>query len=133
MAVHLKGLDEVMKNLNREISNVEGRAVSGLYRAGLLIQGVAQTRVPVEYGHLRQSAYTRKSRDNPNAVEVGFAAAYALFVHENMEQKLRGQPRASGLGKYWGPKGQPKFLESAVSDNQDKIVEIIKTDAGSRK
>lgn len=62
------------------------------------------------------------------SVVVGYTAAYALFVHENMEMKLEGQPRPSGLGVYWGPEGAgPKFLEGPARENRDVLAEIVKT------
>jgi hypothetical protein len=124
-----KGLDEVLGNINREVSGIENRGIDGLLEGGLMIQGRSQRKVPVEYGNLRASAYTRKSPDDPSAVDVGYSAAYALFVHENMEQKLAGEPRPSGLGEYWGPKGEPKFLESTVTDSASEFVEIVRRKA----
>ena len=121
----LEGLETVMSNLNARVAEIGGGTMAGLMAAGLQVQGTAQKRVPVEYGNLRQSAYTRKAQANEFAVEVGFSAAYAVFVHENMDQKLKGKPRPSGLGVYWGPEGQPKFLESAVRDETSNILNII--------
>jgi hypothetical protein len=125
-AMTVTGLSEVLKNLNREIKEIEGKTMAGLLAGGLVIQGEAQRRVPVEYGNLRGSAYTRKAQDGGLAVEVGFTAAYALFVHENLEQKLQGIPRPSGLGDYWGPAGEPKFLERAAADKSSQVVEMVR-------
>lgn len=124
-----KGIDEVLANINREISEIQGRAVDGLLEAGFVLQRRSQSKVPVEYGNLRASAYTRKAIDEPLAVEVGYSAAYALEVHENMEQSLRGKPRKSGLGEYWGPKGEAKFLESTVTEGASDFVEIVRRKA----
>lgn len=130
----VKGVEKVVKNLNKEIDKVQGRTLAGLYAAGLVIQATAQRRVPVEYGNLRASAYTRKKLQSNAAaglvgeargVEVGFAAAYAIYIHENMEQTLKGQARPSGLGVYWGPSGQPKFLESAMIDERDEVLRLV--------
>ena len=51
-------------------------------------------------------------------VTVGYTASYALFVHENVEMKLKGKPRPRGRGLYWDPQGraQPKFLESVARE-----------------
>jgi hypothetical protein len=56
-----------------------------------------------------RAAQARK--DSDANIVVGFTAAAALYVHENTEEKLKGDPRPSGLGVYWGPHGQSKFLE----------------------
>lgn len=50
-------------------------------------------------------------------VEVLYSAAYALFVHEDLE--------ANHIN------GQAKFLEKAVKDNLDKIVSAVKMEAGN--
>lgn len=121
----VEGLDTVLRNLNRQIEGIEGRTTAGLLAGGLIIQGESQKNVPVEYGNLRASAYTRKTPENPLTVEVGYTASYAVFIHENMEQKLAGDPRPSGLGVYWGPNGGPKFLERAVDDKSDDVVKAV--------
>lgn len=130
--VRLEGVEEALINLNREVENIKDRTVAGLLAGGLIIQREAQQNVPVEYGNLRGSAYTRKAMGNANAVEVGFTAAYALYVHENLEQTLKGQPRPSGLGVYWGPNGGPKFLERAVRDRTDDVVRAVASYASRR-
>ena len=69
-------------------------------------------------------------------VVVGYTAAYALYVHENIEMKLRGQPRPRRLGmehgKYWGPQGQAqaKFLEQPARQYASQIGRIVITAYG---
>ncbi len=60
---------------------------------------------------LRKRAAARLAGGQKVACIIGYTANYALFVHENLEMKLKGQPRPSGLGVYWGPNGTSKFLE----------------------
>jgi hypothetical protein len=119
------GLDDVMKNLRREVGKVKGRTVAGLLAGGLIIQATAQKKAPRVTGNLAGSAYTRKSPENDKIVEVGFGAAYALFVHENMEQVLKGQPRKHpAKGTYWD-NGEPKFLENAAREETGRVVRIV--------
>lgn len=92
-----------------------------------MFQAEAQRRVPVHKGNLRASAYTRKAQTNPKAVEVGFTAAYAIYVHENLEQKLKGKPRPDGTGVYWGPNGEPQFLTKAIQAKRDEALEAIRS------
>jgi hypothetical protein len=127
--VKIDGIDQVMANLNKEIAGIENRSMGGLLEGGLTVQGTSQRRVPVEYGNVRGSAYTRKAQDGSLAVDVGYTAAHAVFLHENMEQKLKGKPRPSGLGVYWGPNGQPKFLESAARDESSRVVASVRKHA----
>lgn len=123
MTVEVDGLDDLnrqLKRIAREAPQVVARAA---YAGGLVIEGRAKTNTPVEYGNLRASGYTQKT---PKGAEVGFTSAYALFVHENMEQVLKGEPRPSGLGTYWNP-GGPKFLERAVTEHADEVVDIVES------
>jgi hypothetical protein len=119
------GIDVDADALNKALRRIARQSVeaceAGAYAAGLMIQKEAQDRTPVEYGNLQGSAYTQRI---PKGAQVGFTAEYALFVHENMEMKLEGLPRPSGLGTYWNP-GGPKFLERAVSENTQEIMDMI--------
>jgi len=124
-----KGLEEGVAKLSLEISKIEGRTIGGLLGGGMIVLGESNRRVPVEYGNLRASGYVQRSPDDPNAVEVGYTASYALSVHENLEQKLKGRPRQSGLGVYWGPSGQPKYLTSAAVDKGDEVVAYVAREA----
>jgi hypothetical protein len=127
--VKIVGIEQVLRNLNHEVGRIKWRTMTGLMEAGLKVQGSAQGKVPIDTGNLRASAFTRKHETKPLAVVVGFTSAYAVFVHENLEQKLKGQPRRSGTrkGRYWDPQGRagPKFLQRAVGENTRKIVAII--------
>lgn len=70
--------------------------------------------------------------DRPLHVLVGYTAAYALFVHENMNPKTLGTatPRPSGLGVYWGPAAPnpmflPKFLEGPARVFKQEIIAVV--------
>ncbi len=123
MAVGIKvdGLDD----LNRQLKKLAKESPAAVRRAsfagGLVIQRASQENTPDEYGNLRGSAYTQKTA---LGAEVGHAVEYALYVHENMEQVLKGEPRPSGLGTYWNP-GGPKFLERAVNENAEEVRGIV--------
>ena len=106
------GLDKVLQNLNNEIKGIENRSLAGLKAAGLKVQRNAQKRVPVDTGNLKGSASTYTISQNPPAVAVSFNASYAIYVHENLESKH--------------PKGEAKFLERAVIDLKDEIVETVR-------
>ncbi len=56
-------------------------------------------------------------KDTDFSVVVGFTARYAVYVHENTEMVLEGQPRRPpATGVYWGPNGQAKFLEQPARE-----------------
>jgi hypothetical protein len=56
----LKGLDDVMKNLNKEIQKIEGRTTAGLIAASIIIQRASvkeNPRVPVDTSNLEHSFF----------------------------------------------------------------------------
>lgn len=64
------------------------------------------------------------------SVVVGYTAAYALYVHENIEMKWRGRPRRKPhKGAYWDPpgRGQAKFLEQPARElnNSGELSRVI--------
>ena len=66
----------------------------------------------------------KSRRDDDCQVTVGFTAAYAIYVHENLQMKWRGLPRKSGKGVYWGPHGQAKFLEGPAREMAAELAQI---------
>jgi hypothetical protein len=57
---YLKGLDEVMQNLNKEIQAIEGRTSAGLIAASVVIQRASvkeNPRVPVDTSNLEHSFF----------------------------------------------------------------------------
>jgi len=117
---------KVMERLNKQIAGVKGRTTAGLMAGGLIVERQAKIYTPREYGNLVGSAFTRKAIDGTDSVEVGFSAAYAVYVHENLQQKLKGEPRPSGLGVYWGPNGRPRFLYVAYVEKQKEVLAVVK-------
>lgn len=99
---------------------------------------------------LREMA-ARATREGDPVVAVGYTAAYALYVHENLEMKWKGLPRGSGFdreggvvivprkvlnsgtatwkarGYYWDPqgRGQSKFLEQPLREHREVLARIV--------
>lgn len=73
----------------------------------------------------------KKYSDNPQvSVIVGYTAAYAVHVHENIEMRWRGLPRHKpSKGNYWDPpgRGQAKFLEQPARELKKEFSRIITT------
>lgn len=105
----VSGLKKVLSNLDKEAKKIENLTMAGLLEAGLKVQAVAQQRTPVDTSNLKNSAYTRK--DGHLRVIVGYSAAYAVYVHEDLEARHSI--------------GQAKFLESALRDNREAIRKIL--------
>lgn len=130
MTGKIEGIDGVTRRLTEKLGDIESLSLEGLYRGGLLIQRTSQQLTPRDTGNLRGSAYTRKDSAGKKSVEIGYTALYAPFVHENMEQTLKGQPRRGGSGKgvYWET-GQPKFLESALHKHEKDVIRLATSEA----
>jgi hypothetical protein len=107
---YFTGLNEVLRNLNKEVAALKQRTVAGLWEAGLEVKRRSIELTPRKTGNLRASHYTiaYESSSGPT-VEIGLTAAYAPFVHERLELKH--------------PIGQAKFLETALQETP--IIEIL--------
>jgi len=115
MAVNKHGLDNILDNLNSEIGRIQGLNEQGLLSAALLVKGEAQRRTPVDTGNLKNSAYTDSEGGNDPAAVIGYQASYAPFVHEDLEARHDN--------------GEAKFLERALNENQDRIIQTIRKKA----
>lgn len=121
-------VSESMKAFSKEMRLGVSR---GIRLAGLALQAESQNLVPVEFGNLKASAFTRASETpTTTVVTVGYTAAYALFVHEKVEMVLQGQERKPApphIGRYWDPQGQaqPKFLEAPFRQFQPKAIQFV--------
>lgn len=121
----VRGTKAANDKLRADIKKFGGATMAGLLAGAMIVERQAKKDVPREYGNLVGSGYSRKHQSKPMTAQVGFGAAYALWVHENEEQKLKGKPRPSGLGKYWGPAGKPKYLSGAGEMKRDDVLKVI--------
>lgn len=124
MSTKIKGMDTVLKNLNSEIRKIEGASLKGLIQAAIIIRrDMDQTPplLPVDTGNLRGSwtVETIRSGNSP-AIRLGFTADYAWYVHEMVGANFQ-RPGAGA-----------KFFEASLKNNQGKILDIIKREAGLR-
>lgn len=124
------GVQRILSNLAVRNAKIAAGCEIGLKMAGLRLQRESQRVVPVDFGPLKASAYTRqKGTGVMTVVEVGYTAAYALEVHENVAMRGRGHPRqAPSKGNYWDPKGrgQAKFLEEPLRRLQPVLSKLIR-------
>lgn len=71
----------------------------------------------------------KKYGDTHVSVIVGYSQKYALFVHESVQMKLKGQDRKSPhKGQYWDPQGraQAKFLEQPAREFRGVLAQIVR-------
>ena len=108
------GLENVLRNLNREVEGVKRRSLAGLLAGGLLIMGEAKKpyNVPIDTANLRNSGYVRKAPGGEILVELGFAAAYAVYVHEDMEAHHDN--------------GRAKYLEIPLNEKKDEVLDRVR-------
>ena len=120
----IKGLNNVMKNLNNEIRAIEGRSTMGLLESAALIRNDMEKTpplVPVDTGALRASWFaTPLAGQKFPIVLAGFKVNYAAYVHEMVGANFK----RSGAGA--------KFLEAAVKRNSQEIVKIVQKNAKVR-
>ena len=116
--LRLEGLDEVLRNLDKEVKGIRGRNRKGMQAAGLFIKGESMEHTPVspDGGVLVNSAFFSTIEAPKGAIlRIGYTAKYAPFVHE--------MPESNNFTK---PDTGPKFLEKAVKNHMAKILEIIR-------
>jgi len=108
----ITGTDKVLRNLNRQILGIQNRTKGGMRHAVLVVRKRSQELTPVDTGNLKASAYTEayNTVEGAGAV-IGYTAYYAVYVHE-IDKSYRV--------------GQWKFLETALKEKSQEIVEIIR-------
>jgi hypothetical protein len=110
------GLEKALKAIQRQGKKGAKAIGVGLKKGGLFLQRESQQLCPVEFGVLRNTAFTRSEGTEMNPeVRVGYTAGYALYVHENL--------------KAHHPVGQAKFLEQPARQKQTEIKDVIVTTA----
>jgi len=114
----LVGLKRVMRNLNRELKQIEGKTVKGMRLVGLMVEGKSKRLCPVGVtGNLIGSWYAKTS-DTPEgpSLVMGYSTDYALHVHEHDRH-------------YRKPGSQWKFLEAPLYESTGEIVSILQRTA----
>ena len=135
------GADRLVQQFSQVIASMSGPQAERTITE-MLIQArqYSDELTPIDTGNLINSGY-RNVRPLPDGYEgtVGYTAKYAEWVHE-MPGTLKGQPRedfgrtsrysdfgpvipvafggGTGIGNYWDPNAEPKFLEKG----RDKMI-----------
>jgi hypothetical protein len=148
----LRGLNKVMKNLNKEIKKIEGRTQKGVTVAALFIKGEAQKEAPVDLGNLMNSAFVTSPDELDSSPSFkGKEAGNMKANHMTEVIESKGRVKSSrnpvaevGFSAVYamavhenprsGKSGRPgsatsgnwKFLENPLKVNTKKILDIIK-------
>jgi hypothetical protein len=151
-SVHVKGLDEVLANLNREIASIKGDVQKGLSLGMLMIKADSMKGTPVDVGNLRGSHYlvtgdgksedvkgkfkTPKKGSSKSAEKV--ASDHPKHVAESQAKaRTQGVPFAEiGCTAFYAvyvhenparhTVGHAKFLEVAIREGASKLLDTIK-------
>lgn len=100
------------KNLKAAFAKMKKGSHRGLVLATALVKRESQKRTPVDEGNLKGGHYTNVSKNKDESVgEIGTTAEYAIYVHEDLEA--------------FHPTGEAKFLENAISENEETILRLI--------
>jgi hypothetical protein len=124
----LKGLEQVVANLNKEIKAIEGRSLAGLIRAAIVVRrrmDEVPPLIPISPGggHLRASWTTDPGyKGNNPFITLKFTQNYAVYVHEMMD-------RANRKINWSRPGSGPKFFQAALRGSTAKIMEVIRQEA----
>jgi len=153
MRTYVKGIDEAITALNREVQKIEGRTLRGLIRGAVIIRRKIDTVppvVPVDLGNLRASWFSVTTNSvqagkspefkGPKATE--FAAHHSAVVNE-MQGKVKGKIAvAMGFSanyaaevhekieaKFRRPGAGAKFFQAAINNSIDEVLEIVRKEA----
>lgn len=109
--VKIKGLER----LEKSIDNIPNKTMEGIEKAMEIIYQASQPKVPVDTGRLKESGVVEEV---PNGYKIKYHANnpktgynYAPIQHENLNFNHKV--------------GQAKYLEDAVEENMDKIIDTI--------
>lgn len=124
----IRGLQTVLQNMRRQDMRLRGGLERGLKKAGLYLQAKSQKEVPVEFGVLRASAFTRaEGKGLGTRIIVGYTAAYAIYVHENLDaahgRAFNAKYAAdieAGIKKSRGEGQKAKFLEDPYKNRANQ-------------
>ena len=84
---------------------------------GLWLQRASQLLVPVEFGDLKASAFTRHEGTGWNTVvRVGYTKEYAIYVHENL------------LAQH--DIGQAKYLQEPAETRRSEMAALYRKEMG---
>jgi hypothetical protein len=156
--MRIRGMDTVLRNLNKEITAIEGRTLKGLIRAVILIRRqmeMVPPLTPVEFGNLRSSFFvvtTKGAHEGSDAAFVGKGAATMHGDHiSTMAEAGQELDRSQGPSVAFGfsanyavyvhenvganfqrPGAGAKFLEAAIRTLVPQILQVIREEARIR-
>lgn len=144
VTVTITGVNGVQQKIRVFGRDAEKKVERGLKKAALFLQRESMKLVPVQFGILRSTAFTRaEGHGAKTRVIVGYTSQYAVYVHENLDathgkafnskhaDKI-ASAHTSAQRRVWfrrGPNQVAKFLEIPARTKQADLERIIKGEA----
>lgn len=150
-AAKLEGVEEVLKNLNREIERIENVTRQGLIEGGLSVLKQSQKNSPVLTGNMKASASIIASeREVPRPAWKGtkkvaldpvqaalLAQGFEEYVAQGQDEVTRDAKKSItsvivGFGAWYSlfvherHPTKPKFLERALREKMAEVLERIR-------
>ncbi len=154
----LIGIENVMKNLNREIRKMKKASIKGLIEASIVIRrdmDLRDPKIPINLGNLRASWFTTTGAKitDPGGAFKGKDSGKMSGDHSKVIATASGKSKAvsfpvlimgfsagySGVvheakqTKFKRPGSGPFFFKSAIKRNQRVVLEIIANEIRNRK
>jgi hypothetical protein len=144
----LKGLSNVLRNLNKEIENIQLHTREGLTEAALVVKYDSVKGTPIDLGNLRNSAFILVTGDEPDNKMPSFggsdagkmASDHSLAIGEGKAIVNQNKWRLKGIVGYTAfyalfvhempahynfNQGSNKFLQKALLKNKERILRIL--------
>jgi hypothetical protein len=157
--MEVKGIGDLVKNLQKAQKNIGKKVTNGLLLAGHHLMRESAKIVPVQIGHMKASQFVRKK--TPTHIEIGYegkkgakgkGGTYFAYVHEipnpphahgkefNIKHAAEitaaaGTPRGTAAGGMFnrGPNQQYKFLEKPIKDEHLVVLKTIRDEVTKTK
>lgn len=121
--MQIKGGKQLQERYRKAMQQLPVYTSAALLDAGNHIINESKKLTPVDTGNLRVNQSARLIDKQTVLLEV--KSEYALYVHENLEQKLKGQKRPHPKkGEYWET-GEPRFLAKAMQRNFKAVMQKL--------
>ncbi len=125
MAAAIKGLigiDNVMRNINRQVAKIKVKSAAGLIKAAALVRrdmDMTPPLIPIDTGNLRSSWFVTSGKVGQRFfVVMGFSASYAVAVEFSTRFKEGKRPNSG-----------PHFFEGSLNRNKGNIIRVISISA----
>lgn len=136
MGIKLRGVQNVARNMNRIINDIQGRKIVRALQSALLIGGLrAAHYTPIDSSTLINSQF--REIINKGVIitgRIGYSANYAAYVHDAPGKHLgKKTPRPvkkgeapGSRGNIWDNTGKPKFLTLGFEEERSAIDDVVR-------